>query len=174
MATAPDSLTLARHRDRRGRRAHPWVRRAGLAIVVAIPAVALANVFGQRAQISTSRAGAAALSVYAPTAARSGLVYTARFRIDARRELRKAELVLAPGWADQYTMNGISPQPVGEASADGKLAFTLGHIPKGRHYTLFVSLQINPTNVGHHAQSVWLYDGGRQLAVVHREITIWP
>ena len=116
----------------------------------------------------------ASLKVYAPVHLRSGLVYAARFRVDAIRELKKGMLILAPGWAEQYTVNGIAPQPVSEGSDDGKLLFDLGHVRRGEHYTLFVSLQVNPTNVGHRPQTVWLYDGTQQLLVVHRTITIWP
>jgi hypothetical protein len=101
-------------------------------------------------------------------------MYAARFRIDARQSVKMALLVLDPGWADQYTVNGVTPQPVSEGSDNGKLLFDLGHVPKGQHYTLFVSLQVNPTNVGHHAQTVRLFDGNKQIAVVHHEITIWP
>jgi hypothetical protein len=54
------------------------------------------------------------------------------------------------------------------------MTFALGRVPARKHYTLFVSLQVNPTNVGHHDQTVWLYDGDRSLATVHHEITIWP
>jgi hypothetical protein len=139
-----------------------------------VPVCALLNVFGQRPETSTASTARARLQVYAPTSARGGVMYAARFRIDAVHDVKKATLILDPGWADQYTVNGVSPQPIGEGSDNGKLTFTLGHIPQGQHYTLYVSLQVNPTNVGHHDQSVWLYDGNQQLAVIHREITIWP
>lgn len=83
-------------------------------------------------------------------------------------------MVLAPGWADQYTFNGAAPQPLSESSVDGKVALTLGKIRRGQHYTLFVSLQVNPTNVGYHDQTVWLYDGSTSLLTIHRHILIWP
>ena len=150
------------------------MRRLGLLLLGVIPLLALLNLFGQRPATTTATVSAARLQVYAPTTVRGGLVYTARFRIDAFRDIKRAVLVLAPGWADQYTFNGVSPQPVSEASDNGKISFTLGHIPQGQHYTLFISLQVNPTNVGHHGQTVWLYDDKQQLAVTHREITIWP
>jgi len=174
MTRAPDTLTLGEHRDRRGERWQGLVRRGCLLLVCLVPLAALLNVFGQRPATSSAATAAARLQVYAPTRARSGLIYAARFRVDARRSLQRATLILAPGWAEQYTVNGIAPQPVSEGSANGKLLFDLGHIPRGQHYTLFVSLQINPTNVGHRAQTVWLYDGNRQLLVLHRTITIWP
>jgi hypothetical protein len=143
-------------------------------VLAAIVLAALLNVFGQRPQTTAATATAARLQIYAPSHVRGGLLYTARFRIDARRDIKRAVLVLAPGWADQFTFNGTAPQPVSESSANGKLSFTLGKIPRGQHYTLFVSLQVNPTNVGHHAQTVWLYDGNKALLTIHREILIWP
>ena len=135
---------------------------------------ALLNFFGQRPATSTAASASARLHLYSPSSVRGGLLYTVRFRIDALKNIKKAVLVLAPGWADQYTFNGVSPQPITEASADGKVSLTLGHIPQGQHYTLFLSLQVNPTNVGHHGQTVWLYDRKTEIAVVHHEITIWP
>jgi hypothetical protein len=139
-----------------------------------IPVLALLNLFGQRPQTSSAAASAAKLSVYAPERARSGNVYAARFAITAARALKKATLILDPGWAEQYTVNGVAPQPISEGSSNGKLIFVLGHIPQGQHYTMFLSLQINPTNVGHRNQRVWLYDGSRQLLVVDRTITVFP
>ena len=174
MASAPDTLTFSRHRDRRGHRWDPWVRRGGLVLLAVVVLFALLNVFGQRPGTSTASAAAARLQLYAPSAVRGGLVYTARLRIDARKDLKQAIVVFAPGWADQYTFNGVSPQPISEGSANGKVSFTLGHVPEGKHYTLFVSLQVNPTNVGHHGQTVWLYDGQTELAAIRHEITIWP
>ena len=83
---------------------------------------------------------AAGLQVYAPVHARSGIVYAARFRIDADRELKNATLLLDPGWAEQYTVNGMSPQPLTQGSHEGKLVFGFGHIPKGGHLLFFLSL----------------------------------
>jgi hypothetical protein len=173
MATAPATLTLNRHRDRHGRPG-PWLRWLCLALLTAIPICALLDVFGQRTVVSTDSTPAARLTLFAPSAARGGLMYTAQFRIEARSELKNATLVLAPGWADQYTFNGTSPQPSNENSQNGKIAFSLGDISQGQVYTEFVSLQVNPINVGDHAQTVWLYDGKRQVAVIHHAITIWP
>jgi hypothetical protein len=131
-------------------------------------------VFGQRTVVSTDTTPAARLTLFAPSSARGGLMYTARFQIDALTELKNATLVLAPGWADQYTLNGTSPQPSSENSRNGRITFSLGDIAQGQLYTEFISLQVNPINVGDHAQTVWLYDGGRQVAVIHHTIMIWP
>jgi len=170
MAPAPDTLTLGEPSDV----PRPWRRRVALALVSLIPIFALANAFGQRPDTSSASTPAARLQVYAPTHARSGLIYAVRFRVDAARDLKRATLELDPGWAEQYTVNGIAPQPVSEGSHDGRLVFVLGHIARGTHYTLWLSLQINPTNVGRHRQSVALFDAGQQLLVIRRTITIWP
>jgi hypothetical protein len=174
VAPAPQTLTLKTHRDQVGRSSFVWVRRVLLALVAALVVLALLNQFGQRPATSTASAAQARLQVYAPDRARSGLVYAARFRIDAIRELKNATLVLWPGWAEQYTVNGLAPQPVTQGSDDGKLIFTFGHVPAGNHFTFWVSLQVNPTNVGHRPQRVQLYDGKRLLVTVNRSITIFP
>ena len=113
MASAPETLTLKEHRDQR-KRWHRWVRRGFLLVLGLVLIAALANLFGQRPTTSTAAASAAQLQVYAPMRVRSGLVYAARFRIDARRSIKDALLVLDPGWAEQYTVNGLAPQPVTE------------------------------------------------------------
>jgi hypothetical protein len=174
VASAPDTLTLKRHRDLDGRHAYVWVRRGLLALLAVLLALALLNAFGQRPRTSATATNAAKLTVYAPIHARSGLAYAARFRVDARRDLKDAQLVLSPGWAEGYTFNGEVPQPVSEASRNGRLVFDLGHIPAGRHFTFFVSLQVNPTNAGRHRQDVELDDGSTRVVVIHRHVTIFP
>jgi hypothetical protein len=134
----------------------------------------LANLFGQRPATTSAAAAEGRLQVYAPTRVRSGLVYAARFRIDATEDIKNATLILDSGWAEGYTVNGLSPQPVTEASDNGKLTLGFGHIPAGRHLTFFLSLQVNPTNIGRRTQNVRLYDGKREIASVERTITIWP
>ena len=174
VAGAPSPLTVRTHRDAVNWWQSAWVRRVLLLIPIVLCVAGLANLFGQRPTTSEAASGPAGLSVYAPTRARSGLIYAARFRIDANHELKNATLVLDPGWADGYTVNGLAPQPLTQASRNGKLEFGFGHIPAGRHLTFWLSLQINPTNIGRHEQNVSLYDGRVRLAVVHRSITIFP
>lgn len=173
MSAPPETLTIERHRDRRGR-IGPWWRWVGTVVIAIVPVCALLNVFGQGTNVTAVSAARASLTVFAPSSGRGGLMYAAKFDIVAHRDLKKATLVLAPGWANQYTVNGISPQPSNETSANGKLLLSLGDISKGQRYVEFVSLQINPINVGDQTQTVWLYDGSRRIAVVHRQIMIWP
>jgi hypothetical protein len=128
VADIPDRLVIVRDLELRGRLRHAWIRRAFLLAVAALPVVALANVFGQRP--ATSRAGStdAVLSVYSPDRVRGGLLYTARFHVTARRDLRKALLVLDPGWVEGMQVNSVNPQPVDEGSRDGRIVLDLGHI----------------------------------------------
>ena len=174
MAGAPDTLTLKRHRDLEGRRLFVPIRRVLLAVLAAFLIIGLLNFFGQRPHVSKASAAAASLVVDAPTHARSGLVYSARFQITAHQDVKDAFLVLDPGWADGYTVNGLAPQPVTEADRNGRIAYGFGHIPAGRSLVFFMSLQVNPTNVGRHSQTVQLDDGETPIVTVHRTITIFP
>jgi hypothetical protein len=174
MADAPDCIKLTEHRDLRGRLWQIWVRRVLMALIAAVPILALFNIFGQRPATSAATAPRAALKVYAPTHLRGGLLYMARFHISARADLKKATLVLGPGWAEGITINTIEPSPIGEGSSDGKLVLQLGHVPAGQSYLLFMEFQVNPTNVGHRSQDVTLADGSTALVTLHRKVTIYP
>ena len=174
MASAPDGLTLKRHRDMEGRHWWVYVRRVLLWLLGAVLVLGLLNVFGQRPKSSTASAPAASLKVYAPVHARSGVVYAARFHITAHRDLKDAFLVLDPGWAEGYTVNGLAPQPLTEADRNGRIAYGFGHIPAGQSLIFFLSLQVNPTNVGRHSQNVELDDGETPILTVHRKVTIFP
>jgi hypothetical protein len=174
VATAPDSLVLRRHRDLEGQKWRITARRALLALLGAILLAGLLNVFGQRPQTDLVAAQAASLKVFAPTRARSGLAYAARFHITAHNDIKDAYLLLDPGWAEGYTVNGLAPQPLTEADRNGRLAYGFGHIPAGQSLIFFISLQVNPTNVGHRSQNVELDDGEKPILTVHRSITIFP
>ncbi|HZM18809.1 MAG TPA: hypothetical protein VFB87_05305 [Gaiellaceae bacterium] len=173
MADIPDQLVLKVARDREGRR-DVTARRIALAALLVVLALGLLNVFGQRPATTAADADAATLEVYAPERVRGGLFYEARFTIEAREEVEEATLVLDSGWAEGITINTVAPGPIGEASRDGRLAFELGRIPAGQKHVLFLQLQVNPTNVGHRAQDVELYDGDELLATIDRTITVWP
>lgn len=171
---APETLTLKTNRDRKNWWQSVWIRRALLLLPLAIVALGIADFFGQRPTTGAAQSPVARLSVTAPTRARSGLIYAARFRIEATADIKQATLILDPGWADGYTVNGEAPQPRTQGSADGRLNFGFGHIPAGRQLTFWLSLQVNPTTVGRHRQTVRLYDGKRLLLTVHRSVAIFP
>jgi hypothetical protein len=174
VADAPDTIVLKKHRDLEGRHKDVWVRRSLLALVAVIPILALFNLFGQRPGTSKASVAAGTLSVYAPTRVRGGLLWEARFHITAHQEIKNAILVLGTGWLEGMTVNTIEPSPTGEASRNGKLALTLGHIPQNESFILYMQFQVNPTNVGHRSRQVVLYDGNTRLATVNQKVTIFP
>jgi hypothetical protein len=175
VADIPDTIVLRRHRDLEGRRSQVWFRRSLLALVALVSVLGLFNVFGQRPGRATVATSAARLQLYAPSRVRGGLLFEARFRVTARHELKKAMLVLDPGWAEGMSMNTIEPSPSGEASRDGQLAFTLGHIPAGTSFLLFLQFQVNPTNVAwHRPQNAELFDGGTHLLTLKHSVTVYP
>jgi hypothetical protein len=173
MADTPAFLTLRRNRDQAGR-TEVWIRRSLLVLVALVLLAGLLNVFGQRPETTEAASPAASLKVYAADHVRGGLYYEARFTVTARRDLKRATLVLDSGWAEGITINTIEPSPVGEASRDGKLVFELGHIPAETSYIFFLQLQVNPTNVGRRSQDVALYDGDTFLTSVDRTVTVFP
>jgi hypothetical protein len=174
MADKPDGIVLKRHRDLEGRENHPLVRRSLLALVAVLLVVGLLNVFGQVPSTSRAATPAAVLSVYSPTNVRGGLLYTSRFHVTARTDLRKALLVLDSGWFEGMQVNSIVPQPIQDASRDGRVVFDLGHIAKGHSSILWIQFQVNPTNVGHRSQNVELDDGPTLISTIHRKITVYP
>jgi hypothetical protein len=174
MADIPDQIVLKRHRDLAGRRNHIWYRRGLLALLVAFLLLGLFNVFGQRPHGTTVEAGAASLELYAPTHLRGGLIYEARFTISAHRDVKNAILQLSPGWNESQTMNTMEPSPLGQASRNGDLLLTLGHVPAGQKYRFFIQFQVNPTNVGSRSQDVELYDGDEHLLTRSHSIRIFP
>jgi hypothetical protein len=174
VAEIPDTIVLERDRDLAGRGWQIWLRRGLFGLMPLVVVLALLNLFGQHPATSTVDGRAATLEVYAPLRVRSGLLYAARFTISAHRELKKATLVLDPGWLEAITVNTIEPSPVGEASEDGRLSLDLGRVPAGEVHRLFMDFQVNPNNVGHRSQNVALYDGETKLLEVDRSITVFP
>jgi hypothetical protein len=170
----PDNIVLKRHRDFEGREWHTWVERSILALFLVFVVLALVNVFGQRPSTASVDARGADLQVYAPTDLRGGLLWEARITVHAHRDIKNAILVLDGGWLDGFTMNTLEPSPLGQASRDGKLVFTVGHIPAGRTYTLWMQFQVNATNVGSADQDVVLLDGQKRLARIDRTVTTFP
>ncbi len=152
-----------------------WVRRAIIGLLTVFAVLGALNLFGQRPGTVRADVGAATISLYAPDAIRGGDFMEARFHITAKRDLKKATLVLDPGWAEGMNINTIEPSPVGEASRNGRLAFELGHIPAGHSFILFMQFQVIPTNVAwRRAQNVELDDGNTLVATLHHTITVYP
>lgn len=171
---APEGLTLDHHRDLAGRERRPIVRRVLVALLAAILALGLFNLFGQRVNVSSGESSLARLEVSAPTKLRGGLFFQARLRVVAVEEIESATLVLDPDWVEDITLNTVEPSPVSEASRDGRIALELGRIPAGDEYRLYLHFQVNPTALGTRSQSVDLYDGERKLISLDRDALVWP
>lgn len=171
---APDTIDLASARDLRGRANEIWVRRLLVLLVVAIPVIALFNVFGQRSHDSQRASPAAALSVHVPSAVRGGLLFEARFTIVARQSIQDTVLELSPEWADGLTINTLEPAPTSETSDNGWLSFDLGELPAGQTFQLHLQYQVNPTSSGGRDLGVRLMDGQAQLTSLTRHLQVWP
>jgi hypothetical protein len=174
VADIPDEIVLTRHRDLDGRKRHIWYRRTLLAVLAAFLLLGAVNVFGQRPKGTVVNSPKASLELYAPTKLRGGVFFEARFTINAHEDVKNALLQLSPGWQESLQMNTIEPVPLGQGSRNGDLLFTLGHIPAGQKYRLFVQFQVNATNVGRRTADVTLYDGAAKLVHIHRTITVYP
>jgi hypothetical protein len=174
MADIPDRIVLKRHRDLEGRRHRIWYRHAIVLVLAAFLVLGLLNVFGQAQTSVDAGTAAASLELAAPSSVRGGLLYTVRFTITAKRDVKNAVLELSPGWAEGQQINTIEPSPLGQASRNGDLLFTLGHIPAGQKYVLYMGFQTNPTNVGFHSADVALYDGGSRIVYLDRTLTVYP
>jgi hypothetical protein len=174
VADVPYHIVLKRDRDLEGRSWQIWRRRGLFLLLPVVALLALLNLFGQRPSSVTRSGGGATLKLFAPARVRSGVLYQARFRITAQRDLKDATLVLGPGWLESMTVNTIEPSPVNEASDNGRLSLDLGHIPARGSYLLFMQFQTNPTNVGHRSAPVTLLDGNQKLLEIHRAVTVFP
>jgi len=174
VADIPDRIVLKEHRDLEGRAHRVWYRRALVTLLVVFIALGAFNVFGQRPAGTTVHSREASLELYAPTKVRGGVFFEARFTITAHRDVKNAILQLSPGWQESLQMNTIEPVPLGQGSRDGDLLFTLGHIPAGQKYRLFLQFQVNGTNVGRRRADVTLYDGATKLGAIHRTVTVFP
>ena len=174
VADVPERIVLERHRELRSPAFFRPARYAFLVALLALLVAGLANVFGQRPATHTVDTPRAKLELYAPSHLRGGLLYEARFTIEAHADVKNALLQLSPGWNEGMQMNTIEPGPVGESSRDGDLLFTLGHIRAGTRFRLFLEFQTNPTNVGRKTADATLYDGATKLATIHRTVTVFP
>ncbi len=174
MSEIPDRIVLSRHLDLQGPGFHRGFRYALLVLILAFLVAGLLGTFGQRPNAETISTAQASMKLYAPSRIRGGLLYEARFTITAHRDIKNALLQFSPGWNEGQQLNTIEPSPLGQASRNGDMLFTLGHIPSGQKYRLFMEFQVNPTNVGSRRADVTLYDGPTKVGTIHRTVTVFP
>lgn len=170
----PDLLEPARHRDAAGRGHEPWARRLVLALLLAVMALGLAGVFGQRAVTTRAAGPGADLEVTGPTRVRGGLLVQQRITARAREAIARPRLVLASGWLDGLQVNTLEPAPVAEASRGGRLVLSYPRLDAGATLTVYIQHQVDPTHVGRTDQGVELDDGAVRLAAVRRTLTTFP
>lgn len=173
-AESPVGIDRARHQDLTGRNHHVWWRRAALTVIAAVPVLALLNVFGQHATPVTFRSPAASLLINSPAHVRGGLVFTTEIAIMPHQQLHDAKLYLDNGWFQAMTLNGIAPQPSTETAQGNWQVWDFGKIPAGTAFHVWISWQVNPTDIGRHSQAVALYDGGILLMTAHHSLTVFP
>jgi hypothetical protein len=174
VADVPQSIVLVRHRDLHSIAYNRPFRWAVILLLAVFIVLGLANVFGQRPDTLWLHTPAATLELYAPSHLRGGLLWEARFTLTAHRDIKSAVLSFSPGWNEGMQQNTIEPNPLGYASRNGDLLLTLGHVPAGHVYRLFMEFQANATNVGRRRADVTLYDGATKLGTIHRTVTVFP
>lgn len=168
------SLDRARDLELEGRGRHAFYRRLGLAVLAAIVAAALLDAFGQGTTTTVAEGRSATLRVEAPAHLRGGLLFQARFEVQAKRRLDKPKLVLSRGWFDSMTLNTVAPTPASENSSAHGLSMSFEPMPAGRTLTVWTDWQVNPTNVGRRNEDVVLLDGSTPIASLDRTVTVFP
>jgi hypothetical protein len=174
VAGAPGTLSLKRNRDLIGRGRHPWYRRVLLALVAALPILALLNVFGQHPSTSSADSPAASLSVTAPSRLRGGLIFQVRVRVTAHQDIKQPQLVMSRGWWESMSENSISPDPSNQSTSNGSVVLSYDKLQAGQSLIVWLYFQVNPTNVGHRSESISIDDGQTQLAHIDRSVTVFP
>ena len=174
MPELPDTLDRRRHVAVPSASFEPWFRRVGLVCLLAFVVAALWNVFGQRSTTAVAGTPMAKLEIRAPAALRTGLIFEARFTVRARDDLRRASLVLDPGWFDTMTLNATAPDPASWTQRNGHSVLALGDLPAGQKYVLRLYFQANPTAIGRRRQNAVLEVDGRPVTVVRRSVVVYP
>jgi hypothetical protein len=169
----PDCISLEAHRDR-DHLIERWFRWGVVVALMALAVAGLGNLFGQRPSETSAAAPDATLTVTAPGALRSGLVFQGRFDIAAEGRIRRPTLLLERGWFESVTLNTVEPTPVEEVSVRRGVAFAFHPLPAGRTLTVYFQFQANTTAVGRRSQGVELRDGDRVLARIDRSVTMFP
>lgn len=164
-STTPDDL--GRIRDLRGRRFHPWARRAVLVAMTVLIVLALTGRFGQTEHVTSAPPHPAAkLELRAPQALRSGLLWRARITITARTRIKEPQLILAPGWVSGMQLNTVAPNATEEDSRHERLVLTYPTIDAGEQLVVHLQLQVNPTTSGRQDLSVALEGDGVSTPVL--------
>jgi hypothetical protein len=151
-----------------------WMRRALLAVFLAVAALALANVFGQAPRTTSAAAPAASVTVSAPETLRGGLLFQSRIEVRARDAVDQPRLVLGDGWVEGMQISSIEPEPESEGSQDGHVRLAYGQLRAGDELVVWVQSEVDPTNPGRRDYGLTLQDGDAPIAHIDRSLTVLP
>ena len=170
----PPGIDLERHAELKGRRQAPWARRITLLVIAAIPVAGLTNLFGQRTQSTHSDSTKATLFVKSPTHLRGGLMFTTEIVVTPHQNINDAQIYLDNGWFQNMTLNAVTPQPSNSSAQGNWQTWDFGPMQANQPFTILISWQTNPTNVGRHPETLELYDGNNQIMTIHRTFFVFP
>lgn len=174
MSDLDERFDLERSRDLRGRRAHPWVRRAFLSLLAVPVLLAAVGVFGQRTSTVSAQGPKAKLSLEAPDALRGGLLWHARIVLHASDAIEAPRLLLGPGFFEGMQVDTIEPGAATEATRGGRLVLTYDRMKPGDSLVVYLQFQVDPTTTGMQNASVELDDATDPLARVEHTIVVFP
>jgi hypothetical protein len=161
-------------RESRGTAVGLWARRAVIAVLAVVVALALLNRFGQKPETTTARAPAATMTLSAPAVVRGGLFFQSRVEIRAAQAVDHPRIVLADGWLEGMQVNSIEPAPVGEAARDRRVVLSYDALKPGDLLRVWLQFEVNPTNVGHRSYAVELDDAEQPVTRLAPHITVLP
>jgi hypothetical protein len=170
----PPGIDLGRHADLVGRGHYWWWRRLALVVIGIIPVVGLLNVFGQRAETTSATTDRASLLVRSPAHVRGGLMFTSEVVVTPHQDIHDGQLYFDNGWFRNMTLNGVTPQPSSDKAQGNWQVWDFGPMPSRQPFTVVISWQANPTNVGSHPQTLELYDGKTLIMTLHRTLLVFP
>ena len=149
-------------------------RRIGIGLLTLMCLLGLLNVFGQRTAVTRTDGAAASLMVDSPEHMRGGVIFTTQITVTAHRKLNDAQVRLSGDWFRGMTFNGIAPQANNETASDQGVTFDYGSLDAGDSLPIWISWQVNPTNVGIRPEDIVVSDGSSELVSVHRQRWVFP
>jgi hypothetical protein len=171
----PPGLALDRHRDWVGRSRYLWIKRVLTIALLAFVALALLNVFGQRATASSATGKGATMTLTTPSHLRLGLIFQTHIDINTRRLIQHPVIVLGHGWFDGYTLNSMEPAAGAETPVPGGVAFAYPRLAAGGTLTLWLEWSVNPTHVAWNTpQTIELLNGNRRLLADTVHVDVFP
>jgi hypothetical protein len=155
-------------------RAAPWTKRVVLTLLAVFIAFVLGGAIGQQPSTSTAASASARMTLSAPDTVRGGLLVQARITIHALRAIKDPRLILGRGWFEGMQVSSIEPGAGSESSRNGDVTEFYPALAAGETRTIWIEVQVDPTNVGHRAAGVRLLDGTKTLVRIAHRLTILP